>query len=216
MNNCTISIGATQQDAFASFVPSLLSSAKHTFLLQGALGAKLGSSVAAVAHSLGSLGLGGLGDGLVDATSAVIGSVAVSGVGFKTSITLDRCNGLRSGTFVKKISHTSDANGFSLISLVNIVNPSPQLTVNMDELTFDTLDGAGNFVGVSVNPSFTFVPGTNALVLVTISKTPDVLKGLMEKSDIWTLLGTPTSDISPFIAKSFANVGLSLVPVLAA
>lgn len=217
VNNCTVSIGANQQDAYASFVASLLFSTKHTFVLKGALGAKLGSPVAAVAHSIGGLGLGSIGDGLVDAASAVTGSVAVSGVGFKTSVTVDGFNGLSSGTFVKKILRTLDANGFNLISLINIVSPSPQLTVHLGDLTYDTFDGAGNPVGVSVISSFTLVPGTNSLVLVTTSKNPDVLKSLMEKPDIWTLRGTPTSDMSPYIAKGFANVRLSIaIPVLTA
>ncbi|KAK3822106.1 MAG: hypothetical protein JOS17DRAFT_805254 [Linnemannia elongata] len=217
VNNCAISISATQRDAFASFVASLLFSVEHTFLLRGAIGAKLGSPVAAVAHSIGGLGLGGFGDGLVDAASAVTGSVAVSGVGFTTSITVDGLNGLSTGTFVKKISHTLDANGFNLFSLVNIDNPSSQLTIKMGDMTFKTLDSAGNLVGVSVISSFTFVPGTNTVVLVTTSKNPDILKGLMEKPDIWTLLGTPTSDTSPLTAKGFANVKLSIaIPVLTA
>ncbi|KAG0376490.1 hypothetical protein BGX24_007649 [Mortierella sp. AD032] len=111
-----LTITAAHSDDFGSFVTSVLTQPSFIFTAKGALTANLKSPFKAIPGFGGADGFGGVGG----ATTLL----AVSGVGFESSVTMTGFNSLPGVSFVNIFDFTNDANGFTLTLNIKVTNPS--------------------------------------------------------------------------------------------
>ncbi|KAK3844080.1 MAG: hypothetical protein J3R72DRAFT_438867 [Linnemannia gamsii] len=194
-----LTITAAHADDFGSFITSVLTQPSFIFTAKGALTANLKSPFKAIPGFGGVDGFGGVGG----ATPLL----AVSGVGFESSVTMTGFNKLPGVSFVNIVDFTKDANGFTLTWNIKATNPS-QLIVKPGQTTFSTLDVNNKNIGDSVIADLTLVPGDNQFKVVTTGNDATVLDDLVANGGTWTLVGTPTSNKSPYVLKGLAALKL--------
>ncbi|KAF9925855.1 hypothetical protein FBU30_004443 [Linnemannia zychae] len=125
-------------------------------------------------------------ESLADPTSKALPPIVISGIGFKSSVTLAGFNGLPSNTFVSKVTAVKDANGFTLTWKINIANPSIISICDKNELT-----------------------------VVTKSADTTILDGLSANEDTWTLQVSADVSQVPLITRSLTNLKLIVdIPAL--
>ncbi|KAF9925856.1 hypothetical protein FBU30_004444 [Linnemannia zychae] len=207
-------IDAAKTDAVAAFVDAVLTKPSHTTTISGSLSGKV-RSIVSVVPQLGDA-LGGLG-GIVDTVTKALPLVSVSGIGFRSSVTLNGFSNFPSVTFVSIISVVKDINGFTLTWKANIVNPS-QISIKLGTLVFETVNAAGKIVGKSTIADFTLVPGDkNELTIVTVSTDATILDNLSVNGDTWSSHSSPEINPIPYIAKGLTNIQLNVkIPALGA
>jgi len=169
---------------------ALVSKPEHTFVLRGTFDAIVKTN----------------------APAPVPESVRITGIGFKSNITLKGCNNFPKVDYLEQVSLTLDsATGvFTLTSLVNVDNPS-QLDLTLGDVTFQTADKNGLVVGDTVIKGMSLKMGSNQLTAITTSSNKELYDALTTVGATITLSGTDRSSPNPFVTTGVKSVRITIV-----
>ncbi|KAF9086974.1 hypothetical protein BGX29_007827 [Mortierella sp. GBA35] len=210
VGNSLVNVDPIEKDNFSKFIATLTTNPSHTFVLKGTVEAKLSIKIPSSPFPLpGSDNLGSLKD------------IIVPGVAFRSEVTLSGFNNFPKITYIKELvspnfaadAATIAANGLSLVSQVNIFNPS-QLGVVMGAVRLNTFDSSKKLIGVTEFKALTLVSGENILEATTTSNSPDMVetyKRITTQGDTLSFEGFAGSSDDPVLANGIAALGTTVV-----
>ncbi|KAG0196344.1 hypothetical protein BGX28_010265 [Mortierella sp. GBA30] len=202
-------IPAGGEDAFSSFIASLITQPVYKFTIKGYSDATLSTApnLPATPHPTPFGAFGNF------AKMALIPkSFDVRGVGFSGGVTFNGGNSFPSIKYERQTSFTFDSTTgtCTLIFEATINNPS-QLILKLGSVSLNTIDNAGIITGVTVIKDLSLVRDDNKVVMTTTSSNKEVCNKLLQTGDTFTLSGFAGTSSNPILNKALLTFKTQVV-----